>query len=827
MTVPSYPPLVTWSRALYLAAAAACVSAVFLVTTSVWLARNAVHDAIQRYALDDTVGYAVDHTIVEAQLAAMTVRSTLKDAETGQRGFLLTQDPSYLVPYDAARERLGQDLAQLDRASLGDAARQRHIDRVRELAAEKMAELARTVANAKSGRLAAALAEVRTNAGKEEMDAMRAEFVALQADADARLASFQANSRSVAPWAAMIGLGGLAVALMGGVAIVQRQATKQTAESLVRLDRFTRAFNLTQGIMLDLSGRIVFWSGGAERLYGYGKTEAIGRVVHDLLRTEFPQPLAEIEAAVLRDGHWTGELEHDHRDGSRIFVASNWALHRGEGGEADSIIKVDNDITALKETEADLRQSDLTLRLAIGASDQGIWQREIGAGNTELKMDARCRSLFGLTQDEPIDRDTCVGRMHADDRAMVEARIARALDPADANDTYDCEYRVFHPDGDVRWIRAFGRALFEPDPNAPARRRAIRFLGTMRDVSPAKCAEEQRERDAALLRTIVETVPGLIYAKDREGRMLVANRLVTDLIGKPWADVEGRTDAEFLDDGGQAKSVMRNDRWVMERGSSQTLEEPIRAPDGEMRLWLSTKTPLRGADAQTIGLVGLSIDITERKRTEDRMRLMINELNHRVKNTLATVQAIALRTLVDVDPQTRRALENRLLALAAAHDVLTRESWEGAGLTDVVQAGLIPFRAADRDCFRLSGPALYLCPRAALALAMGLHELATNALKYGALATLGGVVDINWYLTREATPKLRMTWTERGGPPVAPPTHRGFGIRLVERNLAQDLGGTVDIGFDNPEGIVCLIEAPLAEVTTSAVVTAFRRVGVI
>ncbi len=817
MTLLRNRRLVTQFPTAFIATTAATVTAACLLVAGVWLARDTLQGVIQCFEINDT--------ITEAELAVGSVRSTLKDAETGQRGFLLTGDLRYLAPYETARDRIGLDLAVLGGASLGDPERRRRIVRIQTLATMKMAELSKTLAYEQSGQHQRAIDEVRSNLGKNEMDAVRVEADALQADSAARVANARERTQSTARWAAVIGFGVLATMLMGWVAVVQRRAGLRAAASQFKLDRFSRAFGLTQGIILDLDGRILFWSDGAERLYGYGQTEALGHIIHDLLRTGFPVPVSEIMATVLRDGHWSGELEHYHRDGTRVFTASYWALHRGEADEALSIIKVNNDITVLKDIETELRRSELAMRLAVEASSQGVWRWEIGSGTPDVEWDARCKTIFGLHPGAPVNFDVWACRVDVDDRSAAEAGVMRALDPGDGNDEYASQYRIRHPDGETRWIESYGRALFEPAPDEPAQRRPVCIMGTMRDVSATKFAERQRERDAALLRAIVEAVPGLIYAKDLQGRILVANGLTMDLLGKPWFEVEGRTDAELLDDPAQAAAVMQSDRRIIEQGQAETLEEFVDTPDGRTRVWLSTKTPLRGADDQIIGLVGLSIDITERKRIEDRCRVMIDELNHRVKNTLVTVQAIALQTLGDVNPETRRALERRLFALASAHDVLTRESWEGAALGDVVAMALIPFGIEDRGRILSSGPELHLCPRAALAIAMGLHELATNALKYGALSTDRGLVEVRWEISSAATPLLRLTWTERDGPPVVRPTHKGFGVRLIERTLAQDLGGTARISFDDAAGVTCVLEVPLHEVAASVTVVALPRVG--
>ncbi|CAN7287056.1 sensor histidine kinase [Neorhizobium tomejilense] len=345
------------------------------------------------------------------------------------------------------------------------------------------------------------------------------------------------------------------------------------------------------------------------------------------------------------------------------------------------------------------------------------------------------------------------------------------------------------------------------------------------DITSIKQAERQLHQTNILLRTILETAPGLIYAKDMEGRIILANVTALDLIGRPWSEVEGRTDMEFLGSKSQAGAVMANDRRIMDQAKTEEFEEAISHAGHHPRIWSSTKAPLRDADGKVIGLVGVSVEITERKRIEERLQLMVNELNHRVKNTLATIQAIASQTLRGGDPIVRQNLERRLMALAAAHDVLTRESWEGANIDDVVTGALAPFGEGGDYRFAVSGPSLRLLPRAALALAMGLHELTTNALKYGALSTVNGQVAINWQIVGGAKPLLRLTWTESGGPPVVAPSRRGFGVRLIERSLAQDLGGKASVIFDQPAGIIGTMEAPLADVAVSAEVTPFVQMG--
>lgn len=202
--------------------------------------------------------------------------------------------------------------------------------------------------------------------------------------------------------------------------------------------------------------------------------------------------------------------------------------------------------------------------------------------------------------------------------------------------------------------------------------------------------------------------------------------------------------------------------------------------------------------------------VLERKRTEEHQRLLVNELNHRVKNTLAVVQAIASQTFKDASlrPETRQAFESRLAALAAAHDLLTTENWETASLRQVIEkAGL--GCGADAGRLDIGGPDLRVPPRTAVSIVMAVHELCTNAVKYGALSNESGTVAVTWDVTEvDGAAALRLSWVEQGGPPVSSPGRKGFGTRMIERSLAADLGGTVTLEFP-PEGVRCTVEAPL------------------
>jgi PAS domain S-box-containing protein len=273
-----------------------------------------------------------------------------------------------------------------------------------------------------------------------------------------------------------------------------------------------------------------------------------------------------------------------------------------------------------------------------------------------------------------------------------------------------------------------------------------------------------------------------------------------------------------------------NQKAAEEAHSSQgQYEAEFRVRRGDGWRWMRNLGGPHIVDGELVGMHGVVQDIHERKlanerlqaeidereRSQQRQLLLIHELNHRVKNILAMVQAIVTQTLSNAaSPEAARlALDQRLHALARAHDVLTRESWHGAALADIIAGAVGPYEASPGQRIRTSGPPVRLEPKTAVTLAMVLHELATNAVKYGALSVEGGTASLEW--SAAPSPEglhLKLTWVEQGGPPVKPPRRRGFGARLIVRSLAAEQG-SAELTYA-PEGVVCrmtlLTQSPAA-----------------
>lgn len=206
------------------------------------------------------------------------------------------------------------------------------------------------------------------------------------------------------------------------------------------------------------------------------------------------------------------------------------------------------------------------------------------------------------------------------------------------------------------------------------------------------------------------------------------------------------------------------------------------------------------------------VDMTRYRTAQQNAAMLIDELNHRVKNTLTTVQSIVTQAVRNsTDPLViRKSIETRIAALSRSHDLLGREKWDGAGLDDLVREALEPFRVThgNTERFSIEGENIRLSPKAALALGIAFHELATNAVKYGAFSNEAGSVSIKWTVAAKPDGQwLCLHWRESGGPPVTVPNRKGFGSRIIEQGLAHELKGKITLAFP-PGGVVCTIDIP-------------------
>jgi two-component sensor histidine kinase len=243
-------------------------------------------------------------------------------------------------------------------------------------------------------------------------------------------------------------------------------------------------------------------------------------------------------------------------------------------------------------------------------------------------------------------------------------------------------------------------------------------------------------------------------------------------------------------------------------------------PDGEVRWMCSRGNIVRRPDGIAAEAYGVTLDVTERKQAEERHELLLGELRHRVQNSLAQISVMVERSCSSTASVSalKASITGRLGAMARAHARLSRGNSKGAGLRELVKEELAPYQSQINAT--VEGPDLVIIPNAAQALGMVFQELATNALKYGALSTPAGRVAVRWELSGEnGATQLNLVWQEAGGPSVAAPTREGYGTRLIRNLVRHELGGQVELRLA-PAGVCCEFQLPLARVTDGAAVVA-------
>ncbi|WP_164867742.1 GAF domain-containing protein [Rhodovarius crocodyli] len=536
--------------------------------------------------------------------------------------------------------------------------------------------------------------------------------------------------------------------------------------------------------------------------------------------TPRPQGLSDEQARMLR---LLADQAMSLIDMRRRMHESSWRFEEARRLGAASLARARDSHT--------LREDVARARLAQEAGRIGTFEMEVATG-AMIVSDEFCR-IFGIepgrgwsaARIEPI-----VLPQHTGDRSSTHTR-------ADGSASLDTEYRIRRPDdGALRWISR--RAEFTRDGSG----RPVRMFGAVQDITERKLAELR-------LRALVRLGDALHQAETETEVLAAAGEALGTTLGAARAgyaeaDLVGGAFIIHHDWNAPGHPGMHGEpalEVIADRLARMRAGEVLTVPDVEEEEFLADKlaryrrfgirsklnvpVSLRG---ELVGIlfvhdsaprdwtgeeIGFARGVAERIHTTiarlrgDAARRVLNqELSHRLKNTLAMVQALVRQTLATVEPRTQvEALEKRLVALGGAHDELLQQSWQGACILDVVRRMLRALSLQGR--VTLKGPAVTLAPRAAMSMTMLLHELSTNAIKHGALSTRHGTVALEWAIEGE---RFRLSWRERNGPPTQPPAQEGFGSALIQMGLVGNGGVSLEYA---PEGLSARFDSPLNELT--------------
>jgi PAS domain S-box-containing protein len=469
----------------------------------------------------------------------------------------------------------------------------------------------------------------------------------------------------------------------------------------------------------------------------------------------------------------------------------------GVGGILITAVETTNRVA----TENALRASEERYRSAMMLGRMGSWEVDFVKGIRTWTPEGM--ALFGINLADGLghvggETDELRQSIHPEDRHLLAQYHALA----NTQDSFAAEYRILRPDGKIGWLSGYGRVL-----DRQADGKAHRLINVAIDISERKKIEAalgEGEQQLRWLASIVGSSDDAIVSKNLDGIITSWNRGAERIFGYTAEEAVGQPITILIpqDRQSEERAILTRVR----RGERVDHFETIRQrKHGSLIVVSLTVSPVINAEGKIVGASKIARDITEEKRAQEQIATLAREAEHRSKNLLATVQATVGLSQSHTAEGLKRVIEGRIQALANVHSLFVETRWIGAELSAIATQELAPYSETDKMGVRISGPQVLLDPNAAQVMAVTLHELATNAAKYGALSIPNGRIDLEW--SDGADGRLILKWRETGGPAVKLPTHRGFGTQIIERMISQLKGKT---HFDwNTDGLICEITVPV------------------
>lgn len=463
-------------------------------------------------------------------------------------------------------------------------------------------------------------------------------------------------------------------------------------------------------------------------------------------------------------------------------------------GEVKWLLAISRDITRQRAIEASLVESEQRFRALADNIAQLAWMSD--ASGNAFWYNQRWFEYTGTVFDDMAGWGW-KSVIHPDHLHRVTKKITCSFK---SGDVWEDTYPLRGADGTYRWFLSRARSIRDEQG------RVVLWCGTNTDITEQRAISQRLRQKARLLELSHEAI--LVW--DTHDGILFWNRGCDELYGYEKAEALGRSPLELL----KVQQSTADDN-IHKRFSKSAIwsDEVLHIAKDGTQVWVESRQELIRIGGRSM-ILETNRDITDRRRADDLRNLLIGELNHRVKNTLAIVQSIAAQTARNslTVAQFSDSFNGRLQALSSAHNALTDAHWVGAGLRNLVESQLA-VTVGDRHNFDIAGEDLFLSPQIALQFTLVLHELATNALKFGAWSRPEGRVKISWTITNDDGRKVNLTWQEIGGPPVSPPIARGFGMTLIERSSSLPHFKT-KTRF-HPDGFVCELTADLTNATAS------------
>ncbi len=606
---------------------------------------------------------------------------------------------------------------------------------------------------------------------------------------------------------------GAAGKLLGGFGTVQDITDKKQAEEELARQQFLThliADRAADAIFLtDEKGRITYANPEAERSFGFEHREMMGRDLHELAHRHFEGdarfppddcPLSKFQEK--------GIAVHNHedvfyrKDGSRVEVSCSYAPLDQDDRRSGGVFVV-RDISAQKAAQAALRASEERFCAIVGTAVDAIIVID-EAGRIQ-SMNPAGERIFGYASGEVTGKNVST-LMPEPHRSAHDSYIAAYCKTGDA--------KIIGINREIEGCRKDG-SLFAADLAVGEWRLGGKryFSGTLRDISGRKQADEALRASEERFRGVYEHAATGIAIMDMDGRFLSCNPAYSSMLGYTEEELRQLTFADIV-------SLEDRDRYSLEIRRLAAQEIPsfeilnqCMGKDGTI-LWAHKHVSLLTDGAgSAAGIIVLVTNMTERKRHEEHVNMLMREVNHRSKNMLAVVQAIARQTAATKPDDFIERFGERIQALAASQDLLVRNEWKGVDLSELIRSQLAHFNNLIGTRVELRGTPVLISPPGAQSIGMIVHELATNAGKYGALSNDSGRVDVDWVIEHSAQGGqiFAMSWCEQGGPPVMVPARQGFGSTVISRMAVEGLDAQVKLEF-LVAGLSWRLECPAAEV---------------
>jgi PAS domain S-box-containing protein len=605
------------------------------------------------------------------------------------------------------------------------------------------------------------------------------------------------GDRTLAAQMAILG-SALAALALSAVFAERRRNQKELGEADARLRLSLDAANVIAWDA-DLTRDIVHLTGPVRRLLNRptgpvpGDFAAMVETIHPEDRDSV---MAQFWAAARTAA--TFRLEFRLNSDHVRWVTAEGSIERDADGLPVRVRGIMQDITQRKRAELALAERDAQLQLAGKAARVGSFAVDVGTGRVQPSPGYAI--IHGLPEGtEEFPREEWRTRVYPDDLPRLDALRNQAF--AEQRREHNTEYRIACPDSKLRWIES--RSLVSYDGDG----RPTRIVGVNIDITERKRAEASLAESEARYRALYDDNPSMYFTVDASGTVLSVNEFGARQLGYRPGELVGKSVLQVIHEEDREAARRHLSKCAENIGTVATAELRKVHRDGSI-MWVREVARAVSAGQQTVLLI-VCEEITERKRAEEQQSLLVAELDHRVKNVLASVAVVAMRTgeRSGSTPAFIETLDHRLQSMAEAHALLSRNRWQGVSLADLVGQELAPFATARNTV--VEGPHVALTAVATPAMAMVLHELATNAAKYGALSTPQGRVSVRWeWRSNGCVPAgLKLEWHEQGGPAVTVPAQAGYGTSVIRDLIPYELGGTVEYKFA-PDGVRCIVVIP-------------------